>query len=234
MIAWAGLLGKILEFTATKLIGTRIDLALDDKKRAGSYFMRLYLSVSQLEIMVSEILSELQEVIEIDGATLRSSWLASAPRDIAEASERFLNSFRELSSIIAIYDPDLSKAISSLQHSKQYFMTVLAPPMQLKQDERGGREAILIRRPSKRLIDLVKQEWNQEEMVGHMYEVSQQWLDAITEDEVGRGDKEKIKELYEILKAHLSTLENARARLREFIATKFSMEDLLHVRKLDM
>jgi hypothetical protein len=229
MIAWAGLLGKIIEFVAIKLVGARIDLSLSDKKKAGSLFMGLYVSISQLEALVSEIVSELKEVTEIEGATLRSSWLSRTPDAIQEVSEKFLKSFGELHSIVSIYDAELGQAISALAYSKFLFIS----RVRLLANDKGFGYGLAFESPADELVKFVQRDWREKDIAVAIGDMTRHWENLIITDKVLVNDKEKIKGLYAILKNHLSILSAARARLRELMATKFSIEDLLHVRNLD-
>src|SRR5437899_12917891 len=54
VIGWLGFIGKLMQFCVEKIVGKRIDLRLDEKKRAATSFIRLYNSLQDLESICAQ------------------------------------------------------------------------------------------------------------------------------------------------------------------------------------
>lgn len=119
MIGWIGFIGKVVEFVATKLIGKRIDLALDDKKRACKAFLNLYDSVIHLEQVTRVINSDLELIITGKKDRIYSFWLERMSPQIDSASTEFLNGIHELWQAIEVLDPNLVLLFSSIKRGKK-------------------------------------------------------------------------------------------------------------------
>jgi hypothetical protein len=81
MLTGQGLIGKLIYFLATKLIGRTIDIKLDDKKRSCRAFVELYYCVDRLEDITNHFLVELESIKKPDegwrleaGQPIRNSW----------------------------------------------------------------------------------------------------------------------------------------------------------------
>jgi DNA-binding Xre family transcriptional regulator len=62
MIVWQGLIGKMVGFLATKLLGKKIVLLLDDRKKAARAFVKLYNAITELEQVTSLLINELNDI----------------------------------------------------------------------------------------------------------------------------------------------------------------------------
>lgn len=50
VLAWAGFIGKLLQFCVEKLVGKKLELALDQKRRSAAAFLRMYKSLQGVGI----------------------------------------------------------------------------------------------------------------------------------------------------------------------------------------
>lgn len=97
MLTGQGLIGKLVEFLAIKLVGRKIDLALDDKRRACRAFTELYYCVDRLEEITSIFLDQIDIFLnETDNATTNGNayWVINEFHNqsysIEAVSRRFL------------------------------------------------------------------------------------------------------------------------------------------------
>jgi len=245
VITWAGFIGKLLELMATKLLGKKVDLFLDDKKKAGSYFVRLYVAVSELEKALSVLLDGIEDLLDGKEEALPSYWLQDLSSKIDVASKQFLESVDDLSTILEIYDPVLSRTVSHLGHHKFSFLYAASEAFRIEEDEKHNVTLIKYERPNDELmrIDFEKAyEWDKANFNVHTFDEIE-WPnnilmgyfgDEVVEGQFKPDDRVKIKEFYDVMKAHLSILSGAREELRKFIESNFSIEDVLHVRNLKL
>lgn len=251
MITGADFIGKLIEFLATKLLGKRLDLALDDKKRACRAFINLYESISKLELITGTIISRLELIVQNKKDRIYSRWLEELAPQVDSTSVDLLRSIDDLGPVVSLFDPDLAALFSRLVQGKKgiFFYvpsvsSVRSFRFEIKWKESSparskSLEAIKYTKLSKevtlddlegayagikRLAGIPKIEWPRDVLSALIQ-------DKLIEDYLNPTDKTKIKELYDALKTHLEVLIQAREKLGEFIKSRFSIEDLLYVMK---
>ncbi len=107
MITWAGFIGKLIEFVLTKLIGMKIDLTLNQKKRTCKAFLDFYHATYRLERITGQFVKKLELVTNEKRDRLYSSWFDGMSKEIESASIDFLKSVEKVRRVINIFDPDL-------------------------------------------------------------------------------------------------------------------------------
>src|SRR5215510_1671494 len=117
MLTWQGLIGKMVDFMVGKLAGKKLDLFLDEKKKACKVFVKLYFAMEQLEEITSELLANLEPIAKGEQTQLSPSFsLAEMSVRIDNNSQNFLEAVDQLSSVLEIYDPILSSALGQLSY----------------------------------------------------------------------------------------------------------------------
>jgi hypothetical protein len=117
MLTGLGLIGKLIEFLATKLIGRRIDLSLDDRRRACRAFTELYYCVDRLEEITSIFLNEL-DLLQADSAYNIINEYHNQSDAIESVSRRFLEIKAEVGWALEVFDPTLAAALVQLYQFK--------------------------------------------------------------------------------------------------------------------
>lgn len=124
MLAWTGFIGKLIQFCVEKLIGKKIELALDQKKRAAVAFLRMYNSLQALESVCSEFLRGALPVVRGEKARLRGPWLRSLSEQTDKASADLLASVADLLGVIQIFDPALALMFGEIRQGKFIFLAL--------------------------------------------------------------------------------------------------------------
>lgn len=122
MILWLGVIGGMIKFMAEKLAGKRIDLALDQKRKAGRTFVRLHEILERLGELSKELSKDIDQST-IDGRD-REAWLFNLDEEMMLSNE-FLHLADGLHEVLRIFDPNLSVALNGLVYYK-FSMLVLA------------------------------------------------------------------------------------------------------------
>lgn len=248
MVTWLGFIGKMIEFMATKLMGKRIDLSLDQKRKAGRTFVRLHHILLELEEATKDLIQNIDKPM-IDGLA-REAWLFNLDSDVSRLSNEFLNLTDKLHEVLNIFDPNLSLALSELRYYKFALLVAASHSFKRTSDDEDSVAMIEYQYPDDKMLDISFEEhyrWilsNPDYFKKTYYDDSElEWpqnvllgsagaYDLIEEDSVKRGtieeQREDIERLRRILKLHAEVISQANKRLREFIAVNFSIADVLY------
>jgi hypothetical protein len=247
MIVWLGLIGNMIKFMVEKLASKRIDLAMDQKRKAGRIFVRVHEILERL----CELSQELSE--NIDQPTVnglhREAWLFNVDEEITLLSNEFLHLTDQFHDVLRIFDPNLSKTLSGLVYYK-FSMLVLASHS-FKRLSREDNPSMMIEYvyPNADLLTIDFEEhynWLAEnpdyfknnEFDGEDLEWPNNVLvstfgihESTQQDTVRSGSLEEqaedIRRLRALLQIHRSFLAEANKKLREFIVSNFSIADVL-------
>src|ERR1700720_4870779 len=126
MVGWIEFIGRILSFTIEKIAGKKVDLTLDDRRKAARKFLYLYYAISDLEILSKEVAIELRAMIQEKDPTVSRDWLSDIAAAIDETSQRFLEATQGLMEILRIFDPVLADTVSTLEAHKFSFLLIAA------------------------------------------------------------------------------------------------------------
>ena len=255
MLGWLGFLGKLFEFAATKILGWRIDLRLDQKKSACKDLIEFYELVLELEALCAVGVDILEPVALREKARLYPRAAKELSEKATSLSHSFLSRLPHLIRALEILDPALAVLLSDIARGK---LARLNPQRLSKVFEAAAREPKLERRdgigfvlrfhvpsdfPEAQLEDLysalyrklpVPLESIDDEsrlLVGNDHPDLLSGLlppEQVREVELFPEDYEAIRALHSDLKRHLETLHGVRTALRTFIASRFSLEDLLY------
>ncbi|MGO9211163.1 MAG: hypothetical protein ACLPXM_15265 [Terriglobales bacterium] len=242
LLGWGGLIGRMISFTLEKLAGKKIDLAMDDRRKAARMFLRLYHAVSDLEVLSNEIIVELQAMSAEDNPTVSGEWLRDISIAIDETSERFLEATQKLREILEIFDPVLAITVSGLEAHKFSFLIIAANGFEPITEEQGIT-AITYTRPSDQLaaFDLMDDYNWFAKRYPLDYTKPIEWPSGVTlsflqesdieEDHFKLNDPDSMLRLAGLLGHHSQALTAARLSLASFLRERFTLEDLLAVQK---
>jgi len=120
-----GFIGKLVEFMATKLIGKRLDLALDKKKKACKTFLAFLDSLSQLERLFGDFVKYIESFVAGKNSHIYRVHLERVTGELAKASRDFLENIEALGQVIYLYDSNLARLFSRMMHVK-FGLTLVA------------------------------------------------------------------------------------------------------------
>jgi hypothetical protein len=118
VLTWMGFLGKLIEFVATKLVGKKLDLALDEKKKACKAFLKLLDSLTELESLLGDFIEFVETFVGGNNSQINRDALEKITKRLGGASSEFFDSLKKLGPIISLYDPQIARLLSRIAHAK--------------------------------------------------------------------------------------------------------------------
>jgi len=240
-----GLIGKLIYFLSTKLIGRTIDIRLDDKKRACRAFVELYYCVDRLEDITNHFLVELEGIKKSDDCWRLVNQFAIHGRSIDALSQRFFDIGAELNHAVELYDPDLAEAVNQLYLFKFSFLSFVSKSVKIMEKDGERNRLLKYPEPSSRVLSIDMEsyyEWikanrdkeitdpNKIDWPANMLAFSL-FGEDFPEVVIEVSNVEAIERFRLVLAEHGAMLTNAREKLREFIVASFNIEDVLYVSK---
>ncbi len=241
MIAWAGVVAKLAEYIATKLIGKKIDMTLDKKSRAAKAFLTFHNAFIELDDVLSKTIDLLDNACNRRKPVIFSKELLRLVPKIQEVSKSFLSSLSSTTAAIQIIDPRLSELLKIVASFKGTYFSPLAKLLLTNKFEVEFTglhpfKTLSFTKPDSSVLEidyetyyamtadvthlLIPASWAQEQLVKAMQQ-------GISQYEIGPRDYDKARALCIELKEHRQRIAVAREALREFISKTFSIEDLL-------
>ena len=215
---------------------------LDDRRKVARQFYRLYLAVSDLEVLCKELIVELREMTAVADPSVSAEWLSYISIAVDETSERFLEATQGLIEAIRIFDPLLAQAVSGLEAHKFSFLLIAANGFE-PQWENGQIQAVKYTSPGPREdeLDLASTyQWHADHSPLD-YSTPIEWPNDVlmsfvdeTDLEEGRltlAEPESMSRLADLVEKHIESLTAAREALARFLRQNFKMEDLLAVQE---
>lgn len=245
MLTGQGLIGKFVDLLATKLIGKKIDLALDDRKRACRAFVELYYCVERLEDISDHFLEELKDIRESGNGWMVVNSLALHGSSISSLSQRFLDIGAELDRVVELYDPDLARAIGQLYGFKYSFLLFIADSIHIEEKEGQRNRLLKYREPSPKVLSIDMEsyyQWVKEtgdkkitdserlEWPANMLAWSA-FKEGFEEVVIEVADVEAVGKFRKVLVDHGAVLTSAREKLRKLIIENFNLDEVLFVSK---
>lgn len=245
MLIWQGVIGKMIGFMATKLAGKRIDLALDEKKKAARAFVKLYFAMEQLEEITSRLIEHLEEIQKGKEIHIRGGALFYISRMIDANTWVFLDSVEDLGRVIDLYDPVLSAELVQLSTYKASFLMHASETFKVEEGPTDHDVIVTYSRPADKFLTIDFEEtYEWLKARDHLYDVRDvfEWPQnfvvryCIEEGDletavVRLDDTHAVMTFYEILKQHSAVLSAGKERLRSLIIGQFKPEDILYVSK---
>jgi hypothetical protein len=239
VVGWIEYIGRLINFAVEKISGKKIDLSMDERRRAARKFLALYQAVSDLELLCRELVIELRAMSEEQDPTVSCHWLYDASCAIDETSQRFLEATHGLLETLKIFDPILANTVSGLEAHKFSFLMIAVHGFERVGD---GKEVVHYTQPSDRAnsLDLpANYKWYAESDLGSSpiewpEEVA---LSFINDDEDTKTDRlnlrdpASMKRLADLIEQHPRSLSEARESLAKFLRDNFKFEDLLALQR---
>jgi hypothetical protein len=242
LLTGQGLIGKLALFIAEKLINHKLAISLDEKKRVCRAFVEFYHCLDRLEEVNSRAVGVLNFGVEHGGILIGDLELLMPA--VNALSQRFLETRGELHHAIELIDPALANAVTQIYDAKGSFLLMLSDSVLYKA---GPRDTASIKyfAPDPRIleIDMVSYaNWVEHFSATTAYAKNNlEWPQTLLwSGEFEEGfhpaellltDRTSLGQLRTILVGHGTVLSSAREKIREFISSKFSVEDILYVSK---
>jgi len=115
MMTWGAFLGGMVKFLVEKLLGKKIELALNDRRRAARAFLRLHQLIGELVELSIQIEAGLGNP-ERDWPRSKGAWLFEIDQRASRLSNEFFALSDELMKVLEIYDPTLANALGNLAY----------------------------------------------------------------------------------------------------------------------
>lgn len=120
MLTWMGFVGKLIDLLINKLAGKKIDLALDEKKKAAKAFVRFHEAVVELEQTLANLLTYIETFKENRNTKIHMSQMGRrVTGNLNKASVEFVESLKDLGEVIYFYDYDLALLFAEIFFMKQ-------------------------------------------------------------------------------------------------------------------
>jgi hypothetical protein len=246
MLGAAGLLAKLVELVISKLADKRLGDALSDRRRAGRALFDFYDSLSELEGLTIEFAEVLERAYQHPTGRIFAAWLVGFQARVDSATQRFEKRSDELLQVISLYDAALARLLGSVREGKKgiywlvasrFFNPTLHPfKLEWRLAQEKGLTAVALSVPDKRLdwfdVNSIYQRLpsRPDRTAAKVDYLRELIKDHLTEFRFDPGDTETIGVLKELLADHALRLSHAREHLRVFIASRFTLEELLYVR----
>lgn len=245
MISWIGVLGKMVGFMATKLAGKKVDLLIDDRRKAARSFMKLYQSMVNLLDISNHLINELAPIKENERGLIQRYHLYFVSRAIDANSWIFLDSVRGLGAAIEMYDPVLAAELVQLSDYKASFLLTASKSFRVIEDLDGLEpEFIVLTSPAKRFFEMdletfyehlstrkgqlydpsKKLEWPENFLMGFCIDDGDTRTQVIT-----LNDRPGILQMLATLEEHTAVLASGTEHLREFITKHYKPEEIVYL-----
>lgn len=248
MITWIGLVGKILDFLLEKLLDKTVDWSLDKKKYACQSLVEFHDVLCTLEILLEDFLTTFRPLYEGEKTVIYDYWLRKHSQEIAISTEKFIRCIDEVGRVLYFYDPALTALIANIGESKGRFLSTSRSWAMIKFDiqwktSSSGFDCVSYSIPSESLSkqeleraysDCKKLPINNHRLKRSKRSWSNDTLfillkDFLEQESFTKTDIEAVRDLYRRLSTHQKLIHESRLRLRTFISSQFSIEDLLTI-----
>ena len=248
MLTWVGFVARLLDFVLTKIVGRKVDFALDERKRAARAFLDLCDAVDEIVALTEIFLARLQPIVDGEKSRIFSAWLAPIAGELDHASNAFVQALSDLQRVIAIYDPQLSGMLSNIRESKAEILAgislsgIFATGMRFQITEGKRLKAIEYTMPTEEAMgaDFEGMYRAFEELLESRRRTPAEWpVDSLTSfvrdrmivGSVTPTSVDEIRALHRVISEYLPLLVSTSDRLGQFIRERFTIEDLLYVRR---
>jgi hypothetical protein len=236
MLMGAGLLSKFVELVTTKLIGKRLDLALDEKRRACYSFVELFFVLQGFAVITKAFVAELE-------ASNFESWvtinlMCKNGQTIKALTTRFFDLHEDLSLTLDVLDPTLAEVFDRVHSFKGSIFYAIAESITIPVEE-PRNQSILYRRPAEPLLAIDMDAYYQtlESFQGDKWDAPWIWPSELTElpdyeaafpsIQFKTGDKERLIAFTHDLRRQAQLLDTAIEKLRALIKDNFTLDEVL-------
>jgi hypothetical protein len=240
LLTGQGLVGKLALFIAEKLLSHRLAISLDEKKRTCRAFVDFYHCLDRLEELNGRVVELLNFGVEHGGILIGDLQLLMP--SVSTVSQRFMEIRVELHHALGLIDPSLAKAVRQIYEAKGSFLQEVSRGITIEEPSHDALSVTYFAPDSRILkIDMsAYEQWVIQSSATAKYEpAALEWPQSLLwHGEFEEGfhpaqllltDAKSLGHLRDILVDHGSVLSAARERMRDFIASKFTTEDILYV-----
>jgi hypothetical protein len=246
MVGWLGFCAKIVEFVVSKATGHAMSLSRDQKRTAARALIRFYETLEESSLLVEDLLKVFEVAIENRKPVLFSKDLVPYENRIIRLTEDVKSQYNKLVDAIYIFDPQLASLLATVQGLKvvslSAFGILLAKArFEIEFDGLHPFKKVSFTTFDDELdkidIDQVMKaqhvigEPGKPESISVFPEASNKLVEALSvllvEDEFTASDFEKVSYLRNRLRNQANLLEKVLPMLREFIASNFTISDVL-------
>lgn len=236
MLMGTGLLSKFVELVASKLIGKRLDLAMDEKRRACHTLVELYSILLGFSSITSNLVSELEES-DFD-SVIPISLIYVNQKSIQAQTTRFFDLRDDLWLTLQVVDPVLAAMFEQIHAFKGSVFYALSESISIPEEE-PRNQSILYRNPSKRLLEIDMNAYYQTlgAFRDDFWEAPSMWPDdvltspeysaAFTSVRFATDDKQQLIAFAHDLSVQLESLNSAIEQLRVLIKDNFTLDEVL-------
>lgn len=236
MLMGAGLLSKFVELVATKLIGKRLDLALDEKRQACYSFVELYFVLQGFASITRGFVAQLEDAPY--GPETVINLMCKSGQSIQALTTRFFELHEDLWLSLNVIDPTLAEIFDRVHSFKGSIFFAIAESITIPEEE-PRNQSILYRRPAEPLlaIDMDAYYRTIESFQGDKWDAPWIWPSELTELPDYEGafpsiqfrtdDKEKLISFTKDLKRQAELLGTAIEKLRVVIKDNFTLDEVL-------
>jgi hypothetical protein len=238
MVGWIEYIGRLLNFAVEKISGKKIDLSMDERRRAARKFLALYHAVSDLEVLCRELVIELRALSQEQDPSVPRDWLREATCAIDETSQRFLEATHGLIETLGIFDPVLASTVSGLEATKFSFLMIAVRGFERVDTD---NDVVEYTQPSEQAnsLDLTANYIWHAENDGNSGPI--EWpqgvalsfidIDDTKIDRLNLREPASLVRLADMIERHLQSLTAARESLAKFLRDNFKFEDVLALQR---
>jgi hypothetical protein len=119
MLAALGLVGKAVELLVSTVAKKKLELALDDKKRAAKAFVRLHESILELERIGEGFLGYIDRAKHRSNPKIYEDHLDDCIKSLKAASIEFVAAMRQVTPVLSLYSPELETMLGAVAVGKR-------------------------------------------------------------------------------------------------------------------
>jgi hypothetical protein len=258
MIGWLGLCAKIVDFIISKAADRTITWSLGARRKAARALIRFYETLEQSSLLLQNLIEVFNNALKRKKPISFSKDLVPFENDITRLTEDVARQYDELVAAIGLFDPKLARLLDRVRGLKVIALTAFG---RLLQNARFAIEFDGLHPFRKVSFSTFRDEVadiNLENIIEaqlalpesgerlraipvgkHKYKLVVQEQNKLVEalsvllvkDEFTASDFEKVRYLRDRLKNQAKLLERALPMLRKFIASNFTISDVLGYRK---
>ena len=236
MIMGTGLLSKFVELVVSKLVGKRLDLALDEKRRACYAFVELLFILKGFHSITRGFIEELEEHELETWVTI--NLLSIHGQTIQSLTTRFFVLDRDLLLTLDVLDPALAEMFAQIHTFKGSIFFALADSITIPEEE-PRNQSVAYRHPSDNVLSIdmeafydslqsygkndENQPWIWPEELAEVAD----WEAAFPTVQFRTDDKVQLAKFVTDLKGQLQLLATAVEKLRTLIKDNFTLDEVL-------
>jgi hypothetical protein len=236
MLMGAGLLSKFVELVASKLIGKRLDIALDERRRACYSFVELLSVLKGFYSITVAFVDELEKSNLETWITI--NLIVIHRRTIDSLTTRFFELRNDLFFTLEVLDPPLAEIFEEVHAFKGSIFYALAESLTIPEEE-PRNQSIQYRRPSELVLAIDLEQFYQS-LQSHsgtnsdrpwmwpeeLFEMAN-WETAFPSIQFKTDDRTTLDQFVSDLKHQSQLLEAAIEKLRALIKDNFTLDEVL-------